>query len=272
MENKAQTFTDAQIGEQLFLGTSGQEMCEKLGISEATFSRRRERYMFEYIKQLKEASTTRESKLHLSETEKQKALTELQRLESNSRGGETEIKKALTDLQVITTELQRLESKLHLSETEKQKALTDLQLLETEKQKALTDLQWVERELQDMKEAEASGGEIFEQRVLTHPRFLLLSIVVFESYNSAQLFSNMRSQDYPIGMATMFAMFFGVSAVTTLCSGNKLGTILCILAGFISNAIHVDLFSTPTPYGFFFTILPCLLIAIFAQMFAHRIK
>ena len=108
---------------------------------------------------------------------------------------------------------------------------------------------------------------IAEQFILTHARYLLWAIFFFEWYNAFLLYSNMIVQQFPALTAWIFAAFFGLASVTALAANHRWGVILCVTAAFFSNAIHADLFSYPSLQGGFYTLLPCLLILLFADMY-----
>ena len=117
---------------------------------------------------------------------------------------------------------------------------------------------------------QAGRKSIAEQQVLTHPRFLLWAIFFFEGYNAWQLFSNMTLQQFPYAMAVMFALFFGLASVTALAANHRWGVWVCVGAAFVSNAIHANLFITPSLAGGFYTLLPCVLVYLFADMYKNK--
>ena len=215
------------------------------------------------------------TKLQFTDNELQLTTDKLQASETNLQEVVRRLQQSETTLQEVTERLQVSDAKLQevtTNETELTKHLqvTDAKLQEvtTKLQQSETDLQQVTTKLQDAhQQLQVQKAPIKEQKILTHPRFLLWAIIGFETYNAWQLLSNMQLQSFPYAMAFVFATFFGLASVTALAANHRWGVILCVTAAFFSNAIHADLFTYPSLQGGFYTLLPCLLILLFADMY-----
>ena len=238
-------------------------------------------------------------KLLKERNEFQAVATELQKNATEQRAGATELQdlkdelKAIeTDKRLIASQLFELETRLQDYETENadletecnrlvnqlHKSETARKQLETDLQAAATELQDTRQQLQEVEEERDQYGAtlqsllyirkpILEQRTLTHPRFLLWAIIGFEGYNGWQLLSNMYAQQFPFAMAVVFSLFFGLASVTALAANHRWGVGVCVLAAFVSNAIHAGLFNAVTLQGIFYTLLPCVLVLLFASMY-----
>ena len=200
-------------------------------------------------------------KLQASETTLQEAVKRLQQSETNLQEVTERLQVSDAKLQEVTTNETELTKHLQVSDAKLQEVTTKLQQSETDLQQVTTKLQDAHQQLQVQK------APIKEQKILTHPRFLLWAIIGFETYNAWQLLSNMQLQSFPYAMAFVFATFFGLASVTALAANHRWGVILCVTAAFFSNAIHADLFTYPSLQGGFYTLLPCLLILLFADMY-----
>ena len=233
--------------------------------------RRENEQLKQQIGTLKAAKT----KLQATDNELQVTAEKLQASETNLQEVVKRLQQSETNLQEVTERLQVSDAKLQevtTNETELTKHLqvTDAKLQEvtTKLQQSETDLQQVTTKLQDAREQlQVQKTPIKEQKILTHPRFLLWAIIGFETYNAWQLLSNMQLQSFPYAMAFVFATFFGLASVTALAANHRWGVVLCVTAAFFSNAIHSSLFEYPSLSGLFYTLLPCLLILLFADMY-----
>ena len=207
-------------------------------------------------------------KLQASETNLQEVTERLQVSDAKLQQvttNETELTKHLqvsdAKLQEVTTNETELTKHLQVTDAKLQEVTTKLQQSETDLQQVTTKLQDAHQQLQVQK------APIKEQKILTHPRFLLWAIIGFETYNAWQLLSNMQLQSFPYAMAFVFATFFGLASVTALAANHRWGVILCVTAAFFSNAIHTNLFGVLSLESVFYTLLPCLLILLFADMY-----
>lgn len=215
------------------------------------------------------------TKLQATDNELQVTAEKLQASETTLQEAVKRLQQSETTLQEVTERLQVSDAKLQqvtTNETELTKHLqvTDakLQDVTTKLQQSETDLQQVTTKLQDAREQlQVQKTPIKEQKILTHPRFLLWAIIGFETYNAWQLLSNMQLQSFPYAMAVVFATFFGLASVTALAANHRWGVILCVTAAFFSNAIHTNLFGVLSLESVFYTLLPCLLILLFADMY-----
>ena len=296
------TISAAEVGRRLANGEQGQELAKELGISEATFSRANASYLKAYISQLKaEAEQAKDetvkakqtatqlqgtkeglqkscerlqaeiNQLQQSETNLQAKGEQLQVTETNLQAMASRLQQSETNLQVVSERLQAKASQLQVMETERNQIASDLQVIETERDRLATELQAVTVERDGLAtDLQAGRKSIAEQQVLTHPRFLLWAIFFFEGYNAWQLFSNMTLQQFPYAMAVMFALFFGLASVTALAANHRWGVWVCVGAAFVSNAIHANLFITPNLAGGFYTLLPCILVYLFADMYKNK--
>ena len=200
-------------------------------------------------------------KLQASETNLQEVVKRLQQSETNLQEVTERLQVSDAKLQEVTTNETELTKHLQVTDAKLQEVTTKLQQSETDLQQVTTKLQDAHQQLQVQK------APIKEQKILTHPRFLLWAIIGFETYNAWQLLSNMQLQSFPYAMAVVFATFFGLASVTALAANHRWGVILCVTAAFFSNAIHADFFTYPSLQGGFYTLLPCLLILLFADMY-----
>ena len=293
------TISAAEVGRRLANGEQGQAIAKELGLTETAFSRLRSSYYDAYIAQLKteaeqakvDAAKAKQMATQLQGTKEglQKSCERLQaelkqlqvvasgaqvnseRLqvtETNLQAMASRLQQSETNLQTVTSQLQAKASQLQVVETERNQIASDLQVIETERDRLVIKLQAVTVERDGLvTELQAGRKSIAEQQVLTHPRFLLWAIIGFEGYNAWQLFSNMQLQMFPFVMAMVFASFFGLASVTALAANHRWGVILCVTAAFFSNAIHADLFTYPSLQGGFYTLLPCVLVYLFADMY-----
>lgn len=288
MEQTQINNTSAQIGKRLADGEQAQKIAAEFGMTETSFSRSRSQYYEAYISslqaELNKAQTTATQlqgvnnglqkscdKLQATVTELQTnasttAVTaeQLQAMETNLQLTSERLQQSETNLQTVTGQLQTTASRLQIVETERNAiahqlhtATEQLQILATDRNELATELQALAK----------VRKPILEQRILTHARFLLWAIIGFETYNAWQLLSNMQLQSFPYAMAVVFATFFGLASVTALAANHRWGVVLCVTAAFFSNAIHADLFGSLTLSGLFYTLLPCLLILLFADMY-----
>jgi len=287
----AQTQTNnntAEIGKRLFNGEQAQKIAAEFGMTETAFSRSRSQYYEAYIASLqtelnaaKTAATQLEGVnvgLKKSCEKLQTAVTELQAnastaavtseqvqvMETNLQLTAERLQQSETNLQTVTSQLQAKASRLQIVETERNGIAEQLQAATDQLQILATDRNQLANELQAVAKVRKP---IAEQRILTHARFLLWAIIGFETYNAWQLLSNMELQSFPYPMAVVFSTFFGLASVTALAANHRWGVILCVTAAFFSNAIHADLFGSLSLSGLFYTLLPCLLILLFADMY-----
>ena len=282
------TNTSAQIGMRLANGEQAILIAAEFGMSETAFSRSRSQYYEAYITslqtELNTAKTTAtqlqgvNSGLQKSCEKLQTAVTELQAnasttavtseqmqvMETNLQLTTERLQVSETNLQTVTSQLQTKASRLQVVETERNAIADQLQAATDQLQILATDRNQLANELQAVAKIRKP---IAEQFILTHARFLLWAIIGFETYNAWQLLSNMELQSFPYPMAVVFSTFFGLASVTALAANHRWGVILCVTAAFFSNAIHADLFGSLSLSGLFYTLLPCLLILLFADMY-----
>ena len=285
----------AEIGKRLFNGEQAQKIAAEFGMTETAFSRSRSQYYEAYIASLQaelNAAQTTATQLQgvnvglKKSCEKlQTAVTELQAnasttavtseqmqvMETNLQLTTNRLQQSETNLQIVTSQLQAKASELQVITIERNQITSDLQVIETERDRLATELQAVTVERDGLAtDLQAGRKSIADQQVLTHPRFLLWAIFFFEGYNAWQLFSNMTLQQFPYAMAVMFALFFGLASVTALAANHRWGVWVCVGAAFVSNAIHANLFITPNLAGGFYTLLPCILVYLFADMYKNK--
>ena len=285
----------AEVGRRLANGEQGQELAKVLGLSESAFSKLRSTYYHAYIAQLKteaeqakvDAAKAKQMATQLQGTKEglqkscERLQAELKQLQVVASGAqvnserlqvtETNSQAMASRLQQSATNLQTVTSQLQVVETERNQIASDLQVIETERDRLVIKLQAVTVERDGLAtDLQAGRKSIAEQQVLTHPRFLLWAIFFFEGYNAWQLFSNMTLQQFPYAMAVMFALFFGLASVTALAANHRWGVWVCVGAAFVSNAIHANLFITPNLAGGFYTLLPCILVYLFADMYKNK--
>jgi DNA repair exonuclease SbcCD ATPase subunit len=280
--------TSAEIGKRLFNGEQAKDIAAELGIDTSSFSRSQPQYYKAYIAalqtELNAAQTTAtqlqgvNNGLQKSCEKLQAAVTELQAnvsttavtseqmqaMETNLQLTANRLQQSETNLQAVTSQLQTKASELQIVETERQLFANQLHDTTEQLQIVETDRNQLANELQALAKVRKP---IVEQFILTHARFLLWAIIGFETYNAWQLLSNMELQSFPYPMAVVFSMFFGLASVTALAANHRWGVILCVTAAFFSNAIHADLFGSLSLSGLFYTLLPCLLILLFADMY-----
>ena len=218
------------------------------------------------------------TKLQATDNELQVTAEKLQASETTLQEVVRRLQQSETTLQEVTERLQVSDAKLQQVTTNETELTKHLQVSDAKLQEVTTKLQDTRQQLQEVEEERDQYGAtlqslvyirkpILEQRTLTHPRFLLWAIFFFEGYNGWQLYENMKLQQFPYFMAFVFATFFGLASVTALAANHRWGVILCVTAAFFSNAIHADLFTYPSLQGGFYTLLPCLLILLFADMY-----
>ena len=292
----------AEVGRRLANGEQGQAIAKELGLTETAFSRLRSSYYDAYINLLKteaeqaKAETvkakqtatqlqgTKEglqkscerlqaelNQLQQSATNLQAKGEQLQVTETNLQAMASRLQQSETNLQTVTSQLQAKASRLQVVETERETIAANLQVIETERDRLATELQAVTVERDGLAiRLQKKASLIFEQRLLTHPRFLLLGIIGFEGYNAWQLYSNMELQKFPLVMAFFFAAFFGFASVTALVANIRWGVWFCVASAFISNAIHAKLFAAFSLEGLFYTLLPCVLVYLFADMYKNK--
>jgi small-conductance mechanosensitive channel len=293
----------AEVGRRLANGEQGQAIAKELGLTETAFSKLRSTYYHAYINLLKaeaeqakadaakakqmatQLQGTKEGlqkncerlqaelkQLQVTETNLQAKGEQLQVTETNLQAMASRLQQSETKLQAVTSQLQEKASRLQVVETERNQIATELQAAETERNRLATELKAVTVERDGLAtDLQAGRKSIAEQQVLTHPRFLLWAIFFFEGYNAWQLFSNMTLQQFPYAMAVMFALFFGLASVTALAANHRWGVWVCVGAAFVSNAIHANLFVAPSLAGGFYTLLPCVLVYLFADMYKNKI-
>ena len=278
----------AEVGRRLANGEQGQAIAKELGLTETAFSKLRSTYYHAYINLLKaeaeqakaDADKAKQMATQLQGTKEglQKSCERLQVELNQLQQSATNLQAKGEQLQVTETNLQAMASRLQQSETNLQVVSERLQVTDAKLQEVTTKLQDTRQQLQEVEEERDQYGAtlqslvyirkpILEQRTLTHPRFLLWAIFFFEGYNGWQLYENMKLQQFPYFMAFEFATFFGLASVTALAANHRWGVILCVTAAFFSNAIHADFFTYPSLQGGFYTLLPCLLILLFADMY-----
>ena len=292
----------AEVGRRLANGEQGQAIAKELGLTETAFSKLRSTYYHAYINLLKaeaeqakadadkakqmatQLQGTKEglqkscerlqvelNQLQQSATNLQAKGEQLQVTETNLQAMASRLQQSETNLQVVSERLQAKASQLQVMETERNQIASDLQVIETERDRLATELQAVTVERDGLAtDLQAGRKSIAEQQVLTHPRFLLWAIIGFEGYNAWQLFSNMQLQMFPFVMAMVFALFFGLASVTALAANHRWGVWVCVASAFVSNAIHANLFVAPSLAGGFYTLLPCVLVYLFADMYKNK--
>lgn len=288
MEQTQINNTSAQIGKRLADGEQAQKIAAEFGMTETSFSRSRSQYYEAYILSLqtelnaaKTAATQLQGvnnglqkscdKLQATVTELQTNAStttvtaeQLQVMETNLQLTSERLQVSETNLQTVASQLQAKDSRLQIVETERNAIAHQLQTTTEQLQLIAEDRNELATELQALAKVRKP---IAEQRILTHARFLLWAIIGFETYNAWQLLSNMQLQSFPYAMAVVFATFFGLASVTALAANHRWGVILCVTAAFFSNAIHADLFGVFSLESVFYTLLPCLLILLFADMY-----
>ena len=301
-QQPAAAITSAEVGRRLANGEQGQAIAKELGLTETAFSRLRSSYYDAYINLLKveaeqakadankakqmanQLQGTKEglqkscerlqvelNQLQQSATNLQAKGEQLQVTETNLQAMASRLQQSETNLQVVSERLQAKASQLQVMETERNQIASDLQVIETERDRLVIKLQAVTVERDGLvTELQAGRKSIAEQQVLTHPRFLLWAIIGFEGYNAWQLFSNMQLQMFPFVMAVVFATFFGLASVTALAANHRWGVWVCVASAFVSNAIHANLFVAPSLAGGFYTLLPCVLVYLFADMYKNK--
>ena len=286
------TISAAEVGRRLANGEQGQAIAKELGLTETAFSKLRSTYYHAYINLLKaeaeqakaDADKAKQMATQLQGTKEglqkscERLQVELKQLQVVASGAqvnserlqvtETNLQAMASRLQQSATNLQTVTSQLQVVETERNQIASDLQVIETERDRLVIKLQAVTVERDGLAtDLQAGRKSIAEQQVLTHPRFLLWAIIGFEGYNAWQLFSNMQLQMFPFVMAMVFALFFGLASVTALAANHRWGVWVCVASAFVSNAIHANLFVAPSLAGGFYTLLPCVLVYLFADMY-----
>ena len=281
MAATVQNNTSAQIGKRLADGEQTQKIAAEFGMTETSFSRSRSQYYEAYILSLQtelNAAKTAATQLQGVNNGLQKSCDKLQATVTELQTNASTTTVTAEQLQVMETNLHEVTRRLQQSETNLQVVSERLQVTDAKLQEVTTKLQDTRQQLQEVEEERDKYGAtlqsivyirkpILEQRTLTHQRFLLWAIFFFEGYNGWQLYENMKLQQFPYFMAFVFATFFGLASVTALAANHRWGVILCVTAAFFSNAIHADLFTYPSLQGGFYTLLPCLLILLFADMY-----
>ena len=281
MAATVQNNTSAQIGKRLADGEQAQKIAAEFGMTETSFSRSRSQYYEAYILSLQtelNAAKTAATQLQGVNNGLQKSCDKLQATVTELQTNASTTTVTAEQLQVMETNLHEVTRRLQQSETNLQVVSERLQVTDAKLQEVTTKLQDTRQQLQEVEEERDQYGAtlqslvyirkpILEQRTLTHQRFLLWAIFFFEGYNGWQLYENMKLQQFPYFMAFVFATFFGLASVTALAANHRWGVILCVTAAFFSNAIHADLFTYPSLQGGFYTLLPCLLILLFADMY-----
>jgi len=280
--------TSAQIGKRLTDGEQAKDIAAELGIDASSFSRSQPQYYKAYIAalqtELNKVQTTAtqlqgvNNGLQKSCEKLQTAVTELQAnasttavtseqmqvMETNLQLTSERLRTSETNLQTVTSQMQAAASRLQIVETERNAIAEQLQSATDQLQVLATDRNQLATELQALAKVRKP---IAEQFILTHARYLLWAIFFFEWYNAFLLYSNMIVQQFPALTAWIFAAFFGLASVTALAANHRWGVILCVTAAFFSNAIHADLFGSLSLESGFYTLLPCLLILLFADMY-----
>ena len=285
----------AEVGRRLANGEQGQAIAKELGLTETAFSKLRSTYYHAYISQLKaEAEQAKDETVKAKQTATQLQgtkeglqkscerlqveLNQLQQSATNLQAKGEQLQVTETNLQAMASRLQQSETKLQTVTRQLQEKASRLQVVETERNAIAHQLQTTTEQLQliaedrnelatELQALAKVRKPIAEQFILTHARFLLWAIFFFEWYNAFLLYSNMVVQQFPVVTAWIFAAFFGLASVTALAANHRWGVILCVTAAFFSNAIHADLFTYPSLQGGFYTLLPCLLILLFADMY-----
>lgn len=281
MAATVQNNTSAQIGKRLADGEQAQKIAAEFGMTETSFSRSRSQYYEAYILSLQtelNAAKTAATQLQGVNNGLQKSCDKLQATVTELQTNASTTTVTAEQLQVMETNLHEVTRRLQQSETNLQVVSERLQVTDAKLQEVTTKLQDTRQQLQEVEEERDQYGAtlqslvyirkpILEQRTLTHPRFLLWAIFFFEGYNGWQLYENMKLQQFPYFMAFVFATFFGLASVTALAANHRWGVILCVTAAFFSNAIHTNLFGVLSLESVFYTLLPCLLILLFADMY-----
>jgi len=281
MAATVQNNTSAQIGKRLADGEQAQKIAAEFGMTETSFSRSRSQYYEAYILSLQtelNAAKTAATQLQGVNNGLQKSCDKLQATVTELQTNASTTTVTAEQLQVMETNLHEVTRRLQQSETNLQVVSERLQVTDAKLQEVTTKLQDTRQQLQEVEEERDQYGAtlqslvyirkpILEQRTLTHPRFLLWAIFFFEGYNGWQLYENMKLQQFPYFMAFVFAAFFGLASVTALAANHRWGVMLCVTAAFFSNAIHADLFGSLSLESGFYTLLPCLLILLFADMY-----
>lgn len=284
MAATVQNNTSAQIGKRLADGEQAQKIAAEFGMTETSFSRSRSQYYEAYILSLQtelNAAKTAATQLQGVNNGLQKSCDKLQATVTELQTNASTTTVTAEQLQVMETNLHEVTRRLQQSETNLQVVSERLQVTDAKLQEVTTKLQDTRQQLQEVEEERDQYGAtlqslvyirkpILEQRTLTHPRFLLWAIFFFEGYNGWQLYENMKLQQFPYFMAFVFATFFGLASVTALAANHRWGVILCVTAAFFSNAIHADLFGVLSLESVFYTLLPCLLILLFADMYKNK--
>ena len=281
MATQTNNNTSAEIGKRLANGEQAILIAAEFGITETSFSRSRSQYYEAYIASLQaELNAAQTTATQLQGTKEglqkscerlQKSYDQLQQSATNLQAMASRLQQSETNLQEVSSRLQAKASQLQAMETERNQIATELQAAETERNQIATELQAVTVERDGLAtELQAGRKSITEQQVLTHPRFLLWAIIGFEGYNAWQLFSNMQLQMFPFLMAMVFALFFGLASVTALAANHRWGVWVCVASAFVSNAIHANLFVAPSLAGGFYTLLPCVLVYLFADMYKNK--
>ena len=281
MAATVQNNTSAQIGKRLADGEQAQKIAAEFGMTETSFSRSRSQYYEAYILSLQtelNAAKTAATQLQGVNNGLQKSCDKLQATVTELQTNASTTTVTAEQLQVMETNLHEVTRRLQQSETNLQVVSERLQVTDAKLQEVTTKLQDTRQQLQEVEEERDQYGAtlqslvyirkpILEQRTLTHQRFLLWAIFFFEGYNGWQLYENMKLQQFPYFMAFVFATFFGLASVTALAANHRWGVILCVTAAFFSNAIHTNLFGILSLESGFYTLLPCLLILLFADMY-----
>ena len=288
MAATVQNNTSAQIGKRLADGEQAQKIAAEFGMTETSFSRSRSQYYEAYILSLQtelNAAKTAATQLQGVNNGLQKSCDKLQATVTELQTNASTTTVAAEQVQVIETNLHEVTRRLQVSETNLQTVASQLQakdsrlqIVETERNAIAHQLQTTTEQLQliaedrnelatELQALAKVRKPIAEQRILTHARFLLWAIIGFETYNAWQLLSNMELQQFPYPMAVVFATFLGLASVTALAANHRWGVILCVTAAFFSNAIHANLFGVLSLESVFYTLLPCLLILLFADMY-----
>ena len=291
MAATVQNNTSAQIGKRLADGEQAQKIAAEFGMTETSFSRSRSQYYEAYILSLQtelNAAKTAATQLQGVNNGLQKSCDKLQATVTELQTNASTTTVAAEQVQVIETNLHEVTRRLQVSETNLQTVASQLQakdsrlqIVETERNAIAHQLQTTTEQLQliaedrnelatELQALAKVRKPIAEQFILTHARFLLWAIFFFEWYNAFLLYSNMVVQQFPVVTAWIFAAFFGLASVTALAANHRWGVILCVTAAFFSNAIHADLFTYPSLSGLFYTLLPCLLILLFADMYKNK--
>ena len=284
MAATVQNNTSAQIGKRLAVGEQAKRIAAAFGLAESSFSRSRSQYYEAYILSLQtelNAAKTAATQLQGVNNGLQKSCDKLQATVTELQTNASTTTVTAEQLQVMETNLHEVTRRLQQSETNLQVVSERLQVTDAKLQEVTTKLQDTRQQLQEVEEERDQYGAtlqslvyirkpILEQRTLTHPRFLLWAIFFFEGYNGWQLYENMKLQQFPYFMAFVFATFFGLASVTALAANHRWGVILCVTAAFFSNAIHTNLFGVLSLESVFYTLLPCLLILLFADMYKNK--